>query len=925
MKTLSLVNKKALRRPFKAAVGPSKTAGLHHRLAGCLISMVLALSPMLFAPAQASSFVAFESGQVRPLARSPDGQRLYAVNTPDNHLEIFTITEGGLVHTGSVPVGLEPVAVAARDNDEVWVVNHLSDSISIVDVASAPARVVRTLLVGDEPRDIVFAGPQGRRAFITTAHRGQNSPVNPQLTTPSVGRADVWVFDAANLGSSLEGTPLNVITLFSDTPRALAVSPDGATVYAAGFHTGNRTTTVNEGSVCDGGAKARACRPTLFEQIAPGGLPAPNENFQGVHGPETGLIVKYNGSNWVDVLNRKWDSTVRFSLPDRDVFTINALGSPPRIMRSFAQVGTILFNMAVNPANGKLYVSNTEALNLTRFEGEQPPGSEISTMQGQLHQTRISVIDGTQVLPRHLNKHIDYDIRPASSGVSDRSLAIPTGMAVSADGATLYLAAFGSDKVGVFKTGELEDDSFVPDSNDHIPVSGGGPSGLVLDEARNRLYVLTRFDNSVSVIDTVTHQETAHLAMHNPEPVNVVNGRPFLYNATLTSSNGESSCASCHVFGDLDSLAWDLGDPNEVVIKNPGPFTLGPIGNPDFHPLKGPMTTQSLRGMANHGPMHWRGDRTAGNDEPTVRPDGGTFNEEAAFKKFNPAFVALLGRETPLSEVEMQAFTDFILQVTYPPNPVRALNNSLNAAQQAGRDVYFNTIVDITTCNGCHTLDPARGFFGSDGRSSFEGETQHFKVPHLRNMYQKVGMFGMPGVNLIRPGDNGHKGAQIRGFGFLHDGSIDTMFRFFRANVFTFIPGDLLLGVGDMQRRQVEQFVLAFDSNLAPVVGQQVTLTRTNATTVGQRINLMVARAGAGECDLVVKGNVAGQTRGWYRKANGRFQSDKAAEAPLSDTQLRRVARTAGQELTYTCVPPGSGVRIGVDRDEDGVFDGDEA
>ena len=55
-------------------------------------------------------------------------------------------------------------------------VNHLSDSVSIVDVAAAPPRVVRTLLVGDEPRDIVFAGPGGNRAFITTARRGQNLP-----------------------------------------------------------------------------------------------------------------------------------------------------------------------------------------------------------------------------------------------------------------------------------------------------------------------------------------------------------------------------------------------------------------------------------------------------------------------------------------------------------------------------------------------------------------------------------------------------------------------------------------------------------------------------------------------------------------------------------------------------------------------------
>src|SRR5436190_16528647 len=106
-----------------------------------------------------AGFTEFESGPVRPIALSPDGQRLYAVNTPDDRLEIFDVGAGGLTHVGSVTVGLEPVAVAVRTNAEVWVVNHLSDSVSVVDVASNPARVVRTVLTCDEPRDIVFAGP----------------------------------------------------------------------------------------------------------------------------------------------------------------------------------------------------------------------------------------------------------------------------------------------------------------------------------------------------------------------------------------------------------------------------------------------------------------------------------------------------------------------------------------------------------------------------------------------------------------------------------------------------------------------------------------------------------------------------------------------------------------------------------------------
>src|SRR5437867_1444221 len=134
---------------------------------------VLLLASLLAAAPAAASFVTFETGQVRPLALSPDTTRLFAVNTPDDRLEIFDVSGGGLVHLGSVPVGLEPIAVAARTNGEVWVVNHLSDSVSVVDVASSPPRVVATLLVGDEPRDIVFAGPLSggfrTRAFITTA------------------------------------------------------------------------------------------------------------------------------------------------------------------------------------------------------------------------------------------------------------------------------------------------------------------------------------------------------------------------------------------------------------------------------------------------------------------------------------------------------------------------------------------------------------------------------------------------------------------------------------------------------------------------------------------------------------------------------------------------------------------------------------
>jgi YVTN family beta-propeller protein len=843
----------------------------------------------------AAGFVTFESGQVRPLALSPDGSRLFVTNTPDGRLEVFDVDAEGLHRAASVPVGLEPVAVAARSDDEVWVVNHLSDSVSIVRLDTTPPRVVRTLLVGDEPRDVVFADAGNARAFVTAAHRGQNRPGDPELTTPGVGRADVWVFDANDPGAGLGGTPVEIVSLFGDTPRALAVSSDGSGVYVAVFHSGNQTTTIPEAKVCDGGPTAPPC--DFDGDLMPGGLPAPRANFEGTPGPETGLIVRFDplAGHWFDPLARVWDEAVAFELPDLDVFRIDA--STLETTAEFAHVGTVLFGMAVNPVSGRVYVSNTEARNEVRFEG---PGGGGSTVRGHLHEARITVLDGTAVTPHHLNPHIDYATVPSPAGVRERSLAQPLGLAVSPDGATLWAAAFGSGVVGVVDTAALEAGTFTPDAADHIPVTGGGPTGVVHDAAHGRLYVLTRFDNAVSVLDPGTRQEVAHVALHNPEPASVVAGRPFLYDARATSSNGEASCASCHVFADLDSLAWDLGNPDGAVVNNPNPIHLG---DPQpFHPLKGPMTTQTLRGMATHGPMHWRGDRTGGS-----RPGGGDpLAEDQAFAEFVVAFEGLLGRDAPIADADMQRFGEFVLQIASPPNPIRALDGSLTADEQAGRDLYFGRVTDLDDdCNGCHTLAPRSGAFGTDGQTAQQGAIpQMFKVPHFRNLYQKVGMFAGFGA-----------GAQIRGFGFTHDGSADTIFRFLLSPQFT---------VTDHERRRLERFLLAFDAELAPVAGQQVTLTATNAAEAGPRLDLLLARTDAGDCDLVAHGAQNGEARGWVRLASGLFAPDRVAGPPVADADLRALAATVGQEVTFTCVPIGSGARVAIDRDVDGFLDGDE-
>ena len=884
------------------------------------LTVLLAVVPLTCVSA-ADSYQNFESHQFRPLTMSPSGDRLFVTNTPDNRVEIFELTNDGPRHVGDVMVGLEPVAIAARSDSEIWVVNHLSDSVSIIDLDSSPPQIKRTLYVGDEPRDIVFAGDNNQRAFITAAHRGQNGPyqklTNPgELTTPGIGRADVWVFDAADQGEAPGGKPITILSLFGDSPGPLAVSPDGAKVYAGVFKSGNQTTIVGRVLICKGGADAEPCETMRDGPVAPGGLPAPNESAEGIPMPGAGLIVKWDGVGWKDELDRDWSDVIRLELPDYDVFELDAMATPVHESRSFASVGTILYALTINPANGKLYVANTDAHNEVRFEGEQKSTRPFTTVQGNLHRTRITIVDpesGT-IDARHLNPHIDYKEFPASLKVREKSLSMPVGLAFTSNGKTLYVAAKGSDKIAVINARKLDAGRYRPSKKHHINVPGGGPAGLVLDEARGRLYVLTRFDNSLVVINTRKREIEQHFPLFNPEPDLVTAGRPLFYNAFLTSSNGESSCASCHVAGDKDELAWDLGDPLGGMLENPGKV-LGPLrGKPGFHPMKGPMLTQTMRGIDRHGPLHWRGDRTAGNDS------GGDPNDtEGAMKKFNAAFVSLMGREQPLSPERLQALTDFSLSMVPPPNPIRALNNSLNPIQRKGEE-FFKTARSVTggaSCATCHVLNESRGWYGTSGMLTHIIGGRLTKVPHHRNTYERVGMFGRaPSASLTRDGE--HMGPQVRGYGFTHDGGADTTIRFMSYPAFSFPEGDL-------QRRAVEQYLFAYESNLKPIVGQQITLSAASSRMHFKRAGLLIDRALFRDADIIARVVVDGVARGYLARSDGLFESDRSGETVLDINVLLSTTLSAEQTLTLTAVPLGSGRRMALDRNENGILDGDES
>jgi DNA-binding beta-propeller fold protein YncE/mono/diheme cytochrome c family protein len=908
----------------------------------------LVLSIFLFAGGVSrAAYVNFESSHVHPIAVTPDGARLLAVNTPDALLEVFTIDGTGKpVPAASIPVGLEPVTVVARTATEAWVVNQLSDTVSIVDLSLGTT--IRTLAVGNEPTDVAFAAG---KAFVAVSHEDA-----------------VKVYDLANLSAA----PI-VVKLFASKIRALAVSTDGSTVYAVPQDSGNQTTVVDANIITTNNANLDTARLTALGlnnmtcsgprppyPAMPAGIsrnPALIDPADGI--PKVGLIVRWDTatSAWVDDQGQVWTQCLPFRMPDHDLFAINA-ANPAAAPVTFDHLGTTLFEVSVNPASGKIYVPNTEALNFTRFEPR---------VKGHVVDDRLTIVDpgAASATIVDLNTHINRSSDPATNlAERNASLSQPGMLVWKADGSIGYLTALGSRKLFAVKgtTGTPPSQTTclsgscivnpihpagraVPDA---VEV-GEGPSGVALLESKNRLYVLNRFANSIALVDAPTLTKLSEIALHDPSTQTVKAGRRFLYDAILTSGHGDSSCASCHISGDKDGISWDLGDPTgdfapyATVLDNVR-FIFPAGGQPvacdpsvcavhqGFDPQKGPMATQTLRAMLE--PLHWRGDRATMND-------------------FNPAFVGLLGahdsgpvngKPAGLTAADMEAFRQFALAMRFPPNPNRNVDDTLPTSlvvldrpapagpilgNPARGESVFNTFATDANqpCVSCHTLPfgaaggkldgvtPQEPTVAPDAAALFNGNADQsphsdLKVPHLRNIVDKPGfLFGPAG---------GPFPEVKAGVGFAHDGAVPNLPTFFSFSVFTLAAADV---------RDVSAFSLAFPTGTKPAAGRHLTCPQGAPPQVGCDETLLTTLLSVGDiasagrhCELTATALGGGRMRS-YRFSGGVWRTDVQGEPPLSTATLRQ---NAEGPISFLCATIGSGLRLGGDRDEDAVLNGND-
>jgi DNA-binding beta-propeller fold protein YncE len=655
------------------------------------------------------------------------------------------------------------------------------------------------------------------------------------------------------------------------------VSTDGTTVYVAFALSGNHTTIVPA-------TKAPPPPPPVNPA-----LPPP---------PQVGLII--------DASNPAFTGTIKYTMPDNDVAAIST--SSLSVTTYFPHLGTENLGLTVNPVSGHLYVANTDALNTVMFE---------TALNGHIVNHQITSVDPTtgQATILDLNPKIDYAQLPNPSAVAS-ALAMPTAVVFEPTGRYLYIAAFGTDRVGVMDTTNGTIKNFIeidPQATGAAvnPATKRGPRGLAMNNSANLLYVLNRISNTISIVNLSSNTVSAEIASgsFDPTPVVIRNGRGFLYDHKL-SGNGTGACASCHIDSEMDLLAWNLGNPDgnmTYLYENNQKFS--------FHPMKGPMTTQSLRGLANVEPYHWRGDK----------PD---------LAAFNGAFAQLLGG-TQLSTADMSAFTNFINTIVYQPNPYLNLDGTYPATLQLF-DVPSQTASPLTgqgyfvnvqfqddppeTCESCHNVT-----IGANGIATGLGTNlqvripagtgpsaeQPFKIPHLRNMYQKLNQ-------------NFSEGAvSVNGFGFNHDGAISGLYDQASQSSFGTIATNAT------QKYAIDAFEMCFPTGTASATGYSRTLTSTTVNTSAAQSdwNTLQSQSATSPAtiDLIANGTIQGQVHGLlYQPTSGTYETDTTGLGPFTQAQLTAFI-VAGDTLTIMGVPPGSGSRMALDTNMDGVKNGDES
>ena len=207
--------------------------------------------------------------------------------------------------------------------------------------------------------------------------------------------------------------------------------------------------------------------------------------------------------------------------------------------------GTTLFNVAVSPAMGRVYVTNQEASNEVRFEENQ---------QGQSSRRTASRMDPGSGTPTPGAPELAHQLRGPRrqrDRSERRALAIPTDVQCPPTARACTWRRWARARSALDANGAVL----------RRIVVGDGPSGLALDETRTASTCSTASRRVLAVVDLTTDGVTRSARWADPSAPAVVTGRHLLYDAELLRARRSGLRELPRAPAAMDNIAWDLGDP----------------------------------------------------------------------------------------------------------------------------------------------------------------------------------------------------------------------------------------------------------------------------------------------------------------------------------------------------------------------------
>ncbi len=581
-----------------------------------------------------------------------NGDRVYVVNTPDDTLDVIDINSQQLV--ARIRAGVDPVAIAVRpDGLQVWVSNHVSDTVSVVDTDAASAtfhEVIATVQDLDletfssrfnEPVGIAFADNQ--KAYVALG------PAN-----------EIAIVDVASY--QVTGR----LPIAAQDPRSILVKNDR--LYVIPFESNNQS-------------QLSGC----------------------LAGKIDGDICTYDAvehaftNNNVLSLNYDADIVKNPDLPDRDLFIFDT--QTDELVEIKEGLGTLLYDLTVDD-NDRVFIAQADARNTANGRsGTLKHG--LGEMQNRAFLNQITRVDCPD---SGCTDAIFYDLEPLPPENPDFGLALatPYGIQISADNKTLVATAAGSDKLFTV-------DATSGDLLGQVTV-GSVPRGVALQAGEQgvatKAWVFNAVGNSVSVIDLSAldaPQLENTIALEDPTEAMLKQGRKA-FNSASASSTGTFSCASCHPDGHTDQLLW--------VLKTP----ICDVDGCTQIPPRLTMPVRGLRDSEPYHWDGIPGDPFGGNNTANINgdvlPNCELGKQETCARFLVDAGLAATmcdqdncpenneSKPGRLDAEDRDAMSQFILSFPFPPAPERPFDNKLSAKAEAGF-LEFNL---EKTCGNCHRM-----------------------------------------------------------------------------------------------------------------------------------------------------------------------------------------------------------------------------